>query len=163
MKKRLVTCHDIKGKKYNVVVDQLNFRPAVFALIFREKKILLCRLWDGYDFPGGGVQKGELLRDALKREVREETGIAVQPDTVVHVCEDFFISFPSKRKLHSILIYYLCKNPRGRAHTKNFEEEEKAYMKTAKWVDVKDVSKIKFYNGVNSVKLIQDAYTLYSK
>lgn len=56
----------------------------VFALILvtneTEKKILLSERQDGrgWNLPSGRVEDGEQDRDALKREVREETGLEVE-------------------------------------------------------------------------------------
>lgn len=36
-----------------------------------------------HDFPGGGIELGEVLTDALKREVFEEVGLTVEPVRVV--------------------------------------------------------------------------------
>jgi 8-oxo-dGTP diphosphatase len=33
-----------------------------------------------WDFPGGGVERGEELRDTAKREVREETDLDIKPE-----------------------------------------------------------------------------------
>jgi 8-oxo-dGTP pyrophosphatase MutT (NUDIX family) len=158
MRKQFVICRDIKGKKYKVKSEELQYRPSVYCLIFKGDKILLSKQWDGYDFPGGGVEKGELIKDALKREVWEETGLKVQPDKLVGVFEDFFISIEKKRRLQSVLIYYTCRNPKGKISTKNFDENEKVYASAAEWIDLKKIKKIKFYNAVDSVKLIQEAY-----
>ena len=61
-----------------------NNRPqlAVSAGIFRDGKILLVRRAREpskgvYTFPGGRVEFGESLTEALAREVREETGLAI--------------------------------------------------------------------------------------
>lgn len=56
---------------------------AVSAGIFREGKILLVRRARDpargvYTFPGGRVEFGESLTEALTREVREETGLAIE-------------------------------------------------------------------------------------
>lgn len=56
---------------------------AVSAGIFRDGKILLVRRAREpakglYTFPGGRVEFGESLADAVMREVREETGLAVE-------------------------------------------------------------------------------------
>lgn len=55
---------------------------AVSAGIFRDGKILLVRRAREpskgvYTFPGGRVEFGESLTEALAREVREETGLAI--------------------------------------------------------------------------------------
>lgn len=55
---------------------------AVSAAIFRDGKILLVRRTREpsrgiYTFPGGRVEFGESLIEALAREVREETGLII--------------------------------------------------------------------------------------
>ena len=56
---------------------------AVSAGIFRDGKILLVRrarepARGVYTFPGGRVEFGESLTEALAREVREETGLKIE-------------------------------------------------------------------------------------
>jgi ADP-ribose pyrophosphatase YjhB (NUDIX family) len=56
---------------------------AVSAAIFREGKILLVRRARNpakgvYTLPGGRVEFGEGLHAALKREIAEETGLAIE-------------------------------------------------------------------------------------
>src|ERR1043166_299381 len=57
---------------------------AVSASIYREGRILLVRRArapgrDLFSLPGGVVEAGETLAEAVAREVLEETGIAVEP------------------------------------------------------------------------------------
>ncbi|MEA3289729.1 MAG: NUDIX hydrolase [Campylobacterota bacterium] len=43
--------------------------------------MIMIDRWDGrMGFPGGGVEKGESLKEALVREIKEEIGINVKPD-----------------------------------------------------------------------------------
>lgn len=57
---------------------------AVSAAIIRDGKILIVRRARPparglFTLPGGGVEAGETLHEALMREVREETGLTVEP------------------------------------------------------------------------------------
>src|SRR5215472_14051186 len=57
---------------------------AVSAAIIRDGKVLLVRrarppASGVYTLPGGGVEVGETLMEAVVREVREETALVVEP------------------------------------------------------------------------------------
>ncbi len=57
---------------------------AVSAAIFRDGRVLIVRrarppAHGLYTLPGGGVELGETLEQAVMREVREETGLAIAP------------------------------------------------------------------------------------
>ena len=59
-------------------------RPSVRGIICREGKIAMVHSLklDYYKFPGGGIEPGEDPVTALCREVREEAGLRVKPETV---------------------------------------------------------------------------------
>lgn len=62
--------------------------PGVIAVVTDEAgRILLQRRGDNglWGLPGGAVDPGETPAEAVIREVREETGLAVEPDRVVAV------------------------------------------------------------------------------
>ena len=59
-------------------------KRVVAALIWREGKILICQRTRHqpmplkWEFPGGKIEEGEQPRDALRRELDEELGIAAE-------------------------------------------------------------------------------------
>lgn len=59
---------------------QSSFTVSAAAIIFNEKKEVLLlnhvlRPYSGWGIPGGFIEKGEQAEDAVRREIREETGI----------------------------------------------------------------------------------------
>ncbi len=70
-------------------------RVAAYALLRRGDAMLLTRLaphvrFRGWTLPGGGVDHGEHPREALRREVHEETGLDVEPGPLLDVYSTHF-------------------------------------------------------------------------
>ena len=62
----------------------LHIRPSVRGIVIRDGKVLMVhsRKYDYYKFPGGGIEAGEDHIEALCREVREESGMMVDPASI---------------------------------------------------------------------------------
>jgi ADP-ribose pyrophosphatase YjhB (NUDIX family) len=65
-------------------------RVAAYALIRRDSEVLLARVAphirvQGWTLPGGGVDHGEHPREALRREIYEETGLHAEPGRLLDV------------------------------------------------------------------------------
>ena len=162
---RKITCFDKDKNKYQVSVDKLKFRPAAYAVIIKNNKVLLSKQWDGYDFPGGGIKIGENIEKALAREVKEETGLNIEIGEIV-ACFNSFFKLPAVKKdefIQGIGIYYLVEIKGGKISAKYLDKEEKKYADTPEWMDYKKIESIKFYNSADSVSIIKKAFKINKK
>ena len=154
---KTVICRDKDGKEYEVPASELVIRPSVYAVIIREDKVLLVHQWDGFDFPGGGIDPGEDMREALVREVREETGLEVRAGELV-ACENAVYRTESGKNLHSILIYLTAEVIGGELSIAGLTELEKGWTQDLpQWIPLADLTQTKFYNSVDSLQIINTA------
>ena len=61
------------------MIDALVYRKNIGIILYNDKKQLLMfkRInSDAWQFPQGGIKKNETFRDAMFRELREETGLS---------------------------------------------------------------------------------------
>lgn len=63
-----------------------------------------------WTIPGGKVQLGERLLDALRREIKEETGIVVSDAEVLRVSESIFEKSYRDGTWHLIFIDFVCRD-----------------------------------------------------
>lgn len=157
-----VIYRDRHNREKIIDASELQFRPSVYAVIINNNKVLLSRQWDGHDFPGGGIDKGETIMDALKREVYEEVGITIDAGRLITCGDDFYMS-KKDVILHSILMYYVVDVFEGEPSIDNLVVAEREYISGFDWVDIDKLGDIKFYNSVNSIKLINEAIKLLEK
>lgn len=112
--------------------------PAVGAVILRQDEVLLIRRaaepWAGrWSVPGGAVELGERLEDALVREAREETGLEVEPLAIVGVF-DRIVEEAGEVRWHYVLVDYLCRPLSGSPRAGTDASE-------ARWVPLTDLDR----------------------
>ena len=61
-----------------------------------------------WSLPGGAVEVGETLEEALAREIREETGVAVEVGPVIEVLDRVERAADGRVEYHFVIIDYLC-------------------------------------------------------
>jgi 8-oxo-dGTP diphosphatase len=66
-----------------------------------------------WSVPGGALEVGETLADALRREMREETGLEIRPLEVVEVFERIVRDGDGRPEYHYVLVDYLCERIGG--------------------------------------------------
>ena len=101
--------------------------PTVGALIRDDSgRMLLFKTakWSGmWGIPGGKIEWGEPSEEALRREVREETGLEIERIQFVMV-QDSIASTEFYREAHFILLNYTCLALPGQSVTLNGEAQE---------------------------------------
>ncbi len=73
--------------------------------------------------PGGLLEVGEAPEEGARREVREELGLEVEVERLLHVANEVIRDGEGKIKFHFVLIDYLMR-PLGEKVTLNDESEE---------------------------------------
>lgn len=92
----------------------------VGAVIVEGGRALLVRrntepLRGEWSVPGGVLELGEKLREGVRREALEETGVEVEAGEVLDVFDSIFTDSLGQTQYHYVLIDYLCRPVRGQA------------------------------------------------
>jgi 8-oxo-dGTP diphosphatase len=131
----------------------------VGALIFtragRRGPILLVEragkpLTGYWSLPGGLVETGELLEDALRREILEETGLRIQPVRFFEFFERIMRDSQGRVEYHYLLADYICKVVGGTL-------QPATDVSRAAWVRRRDLDNYKITEGTRAV--IERAYS----
>jgi len=90
------------------MITSHHLRVRVAAVLVKDKKILLISHQKGgqiyWLLPGGGVDFGESLDQALKRELQEELNIKVKVNEPVLICD----SIDDEGRRHILNICFFC-------------------------------------------------------
>jgi 8-oxo-dGTP diphosphatase len=86
----------------------------VGAVIVQESRVLLIRrgtppLLGEWSLPGGVLECGETLREAVAREASEETGLTVESGEMLGVYERVIRDEQARVRYHYVLIDFLCR------------------------------------------------------
>ena len=97
-------------------------RPIVTAVgcVFRGDRMLLIKRGQEpskgrWSVPGGAIELGEKIYDAVQREVREECGIEIEVVRVVNVADSIVPDESGRVWFHYVPVYVLARYVRGEA------------------------------------------------
>lgn len=87
---------------------------AVSAAILRDGKVLVVRrarqpALNLYSLPGGVVEAGELVQDAVIREVQEETALSVAPVGLAGHREAIVRDAAGRVERHFVILCFACR------------------------------------------------------
>ncbi len=117
----------------------------VGAVVFQADCVLLVRrakapLEGAWSLPGGAVELGETLEEAIVREVAEETGLIVAPVQVLKAFDHIDRDSDGKVRFHYVLVDFLCSvQPRDGSGGQELETcmlQPASDVSDARWVPV---------------------------
>ena len=135
------------------MTDQRTYpeRPflAVSAAIVRDGKVLVVRrarkpALNLYTLPGGAVETGETLTEAVAREVREETALQVEPVALAGHREAIVRDAQGKVERHFVI---LCFAARWRSGEPVLNEE----LDDARWLAPSELAGLRTTEGLAEI------------
>jgi ADP-ribose pyrophosphatase YjhB (NUDIX family) len=122
---------------------------AVSAAILREGKVLIVRrarkpALGVYTLPGGVVEAGETLDEAVRREVREETALEIEPVTLAGHREVIVRDAQGRTERHFVILCFASRWLSGEP-VLNDELDE------ARWIDPAGLAGLKTTEGLAEI------------
>jgi len=121
------------------MIRQYPDRPivSVGAVVVDGSRVLLVKraqppLQGQWSLPGGVVEAGEQLHEALVREVGEETGLEVAVGPVVEVLDPITRDADGRVEYHYVIVDFLCRATAGSLACATDADD-------ARWVDRRDL------------------------
>jgi 8-oxo-dGTP diphosphatase len=132
---------------------------AVSAAIIRDGKVLIVRrarppAKGVYTLPGGGVEVGESLTEAVVREVREETGLTVEPVALAGYREAIVRDGDGRVERHFVILPFAA---RWTAGEPVLNEE----LSESKWRDPAELAGLTTTQGL--AEIVAAAFALMGK
>jgi len=131
----------------------------VGGIVFQGEQVLLIKrknppgqgIWS---IPGGLVKIGETLKEAVRREVKEETNLEVCPERIVEIVERILPDNEGRIMYHYVIADFLCTFLGG-------EHKPQSDASDIVWLPLKELDTL----GVNKElkNIINKAYILWQQ
>jgi ADP-ribose pyrophosphatase YjhB (NUDIX family) len=135
------------------VTDDRRFpqRPylAVSAAIVRDRKVLIVRRarqpsLGVYTLPGGAVEAGETLEEAVAREVREETALEIAPVALAGHREVILRDAESRVERHFVILCFAARLLGGEIALSDELDD-------ARWLDPAELAGLRTTDGLQEI------------
>lgn len=109
----------------------------VGGVVIHDGRALIVRrasepLKDEWSIPGGLVEIGEKLVDAVQREVNEETGLVIEAGEVLDLFDSIWRDSDGRCQYHYVLVDYLCRVTGG-------ELQAASDVSDARWITAEEL------------------------
>jgi len=127
------------------------------VVVHRHRALLIRRgsepLKGEWSIPGGMLELGEELAEGVRRELKEETGLEVEPLEIV-AAFDRITREGTRVKYHYVIVDYVCRRKRGRL-------KPASDVVDARWVRREDLPK--YHLTEMATRVILEAFEFFDK
>lgn len=142
-------------------------RPATRAIVTKGEEILLLHTerYCDYSLPGGGVDHGESLQQALIRELSEETGARDINNILPYgLIREFRANYKNPSQIIEMLSYCFTCDIADQFDAQNLEDYELANGMTVHWVNINKAieynEKTMALSKKKGISIIRETYLL---
>jgi ADP-ribose pyrophosphatase YjhB (NUDIX family) len=130
----------------------------VGGVVVRRGRVLLIRrgnepLKGAWSIPGGLLELGEELAEGVRRELKEETGLEVEPLEILAAFDRIFHDGPRVR-YHYVIVDFACRWKRGRLRPASD-------VLDARWVRRANLPQ--YHLSEKATSVIQQAFEFFDK
>ncbi len=112
-------------------------------MVVREGRVLLMHRWNAgkeyYVFPGGGVEDGETIPEAVVREIREETTVEIQVGKLL-----YHLVYDDDSEQHFFLCEYVSGEPKP-GDGPEFTNLDSSNRYSPEWMDIRKLPETLVY------------------
>jgi 8-oxo-dGTP diphosphatase len=130
--------------------------PTVRGVIMRNGKFLLVQRskndkWSPgmWEFPGGKIDFGQDINDALKREIKEETGLDISVREPLFFWDQDIKDLPKYEGFILITLYFSCEAPLNARVVLSDEHDDH------KWIEYSELKEIKDQLANHTVEVME--------
>ena len=102
-----------------------------------------------WSLPGGLLETGETLAEAVRREASEETGLDVEPAGVLEIFERIIRDAEGRVEYHYVLVDYVCRAAAG-------EPRASSDVRAAEWIERTELPNLQITEG--TLPVIEKAF-----
>lgn len=126
----------------SIIPTTKNYIVGVGAIVFNEGRLLVIkdRFSTEYKLPGGHIDKNESIKNAIKREVHEETGINIEFESIMNIGHFLNGQFEESN------LYIVCT---AKPLSKKITINDLSEITEAKWMNPEEFIKLDNTNNYN--------------